>query len=126
MRSEVFWISGSMAGRAPASIFFQPHEKNITYIQTAIRDELRDALLIADVDTHGVRWSTISLSGEPVAAVGSHDVAWWQERQGVEAPFRWRLLPYLIKKNLSYPAFWYGFMIALVLGFAMRAIRRRI
>ncbi|MEZ4739567.1 MAG: hypothetical protein R2818_09505 [Flavobacteriales bacterium] len=122
--AEVFWISGSMAGRAPASIFFQPHEKNITYIQSAIRDELRDALLIADVDTEGVTWSTLSLTGLPMEPVEKYDADWWKAKQGEVPPFRWKLLPYLVKKNLSYPSFWYGFVIALCPLLLVGLVRR--
>jgi hypothetical protein len=125
-KADVFWISGSMAGRAPASIFFQPHEERITYIQSAIRGELRDALLIADVRPSGVLWSSLSLTGLPVDEVEEHDVEWWKAHQASKAPFRWRLLPYLIKKNLGYPSFWYGFVVALVLLMLLRAAARRL
>ncbi len=126
-RSPVFWISGSMAGRAPASIFFQPHEKNITYIQCAVREQLRDALLMADVSVHGVQWSAISLTGRPVEKVETYDAAWWSKNQGAgEPPFNWRLLPYLVKKNLAYPSFWYGFALGVgLLLLAVMLLRRR-
>lgn len=106
--TEVYWISGSMAGRAPASVFFQPHEPNLTYVQSAVRDQLRDALLLADVGPEGITWSLLSLTGEPVEAVSTYDAAWWESRQGKREPFNWRRVPYLVRKNLSSPVFWYG------------------
>ena len=113
--TKVFWISGSMAGRAPASMFFQPHEPNITYIQCAVRDQLRDAVLVADVDPGGIRWSAMSLTGQEMAPVETYDAQWWSEHQGKGEEFHWRRIPYLIRKNLGYPAFWYGFGMAFIL-----------
>lgn len=107
-KAEVFWISGSMAGRAPASLFFQPHEKNITYIQCAIRDLPRDALLSAEVTPDTIDWKLWSLTGEPVQPVAAYDATWWESGQGKQESFHWRRTPYLIKKNLTSPVFWYG------------------
>ncbi|MCC6541159.1 MAG: metallophosphoesterase [Flavobacteriales bacterium] len=124
--AEVYWISGSMAGRAPASIFFQPHEKNITYIQCAVRDELRDALLQADVGPGGIQWSLLSLTGEPVQEVATYDAAWWEAHQGKRETFHWRRIPYLVRKNITSPVFWYGAATAgLVLFLIFGLIRRR-
>ncbi|HNR54544.1 MAG TPA: metallophosphoesterase [Flavobacteriales bacterium] len=114
-RVQVYWISGSMAGRAPASLFFQPHEPNITYIQCAVRDQLRDAMLIADVDPKAIRWRLWSLTGEPVEEVRMYDADWWEARQGQGEDFHWRRIPYLLKKNLTSPVFWYGVITALLL-----------
>ena len=61
--AHLYWISGSLGGQAPSSIFFQQHAPNITFIQCAIRDEPRDALLIADVYPDSVHWSALSLTG---------------------------------------------------------------
>lgn len=110
--ASIHWISGSMAGRAPASIFFQPQEKNITFIQSAVRDRIQDALLIADVDPTGIRWSALSLSGSTMEPVETYDAAWWEARGTVKEEFHWRRMPYLIKKTVSYPVFWYGFGVA--------------
>jgi len=147
--AEVFWISGSMAGRAPASIFFQQHEPNITFIQSAIRDELRDAVLIVDVRItplspaalrdgegqgpasrrdrvreKGVSWTGLSLTGQPLEPVQIYDAAWWKAHQGTPEPFHWRRIPYLIKTAVTNLNYWYGFGTAVVLlllvGWSMR------
>ncbi|MBP6643632.1 MAG: hypothetical protein KA186_11120 [Flavobacteriales bacterium] len=134
--ANVYWISGSMAGRAPASIFFQEHEQGITFIQSAIRDELRDAVLIADVsklpsssgEGEGVRppsvkWTGLSLTGQPLEPVQSYDAAWWKAHQGTAEPFAWRRIPYLIKKTVTNLNYWYGFgtaVLLLLLGWRIR------
>lgn len=118
--AEVYWISGSLGGGAPSSIFFQRHAPNITYIQCAIRDLPRDALLIADVDPDSVRWSAFSLTGQQLAAPGTYDAKWWRERVGEEEPFNWRLLPYMLMKTVTRSEFWYGAAFALLLVFVLR------
>ena len=120
---EVYWISGSMAGRAPASLFFQPHEKNITYIQCAVRDQLRDAMLLADVAPNGISWRLWSLTGEPVEEVVMYDADWWESHQGKGEEFHWRRIPYLVQKNLTSPVFWYGMITmfaVLLMGWLLR------
>ncbi len=107
--AHVYWISGSMGGFAPSSIFFQQHAKNITYIQCAIRDETRDALLIADVYPDSVKWSGLSLTGQKLLAPEQYDAAWWREHLKKDKPgFNWRLLPYLIKTTVLRREFWWG------------------
>lgn len=123
-RSAVYWISGSMAGRAPASVFFQPHEKNITYIQSAVRDELRDALLLADVTPDSVRWEVRSLTGESVQAATAYDAAWWEAHQGKAEEFHWRRIPYLVRKNLTSAVFWFGAVAMLVVLALVRLLMR--
>ena len=128
-RTEVFWISGSMAGRAPASLFFQPHEPNITYIQCAVRDRLRDALLQADITSSGIQWSLLSLTGEEVRPVELYDAEWWRDQQGKPETFHWRRIPYLVKKNVTSPSFWYGagamVLLVLLALFSVRRLRGR-
>jgi hypothetical protein len=109
--AHVYWISGSMGGFAPSSIFFQQHAKNITYIQCAIRDEPRDALLIADVSPDTVIWSALSLTGQKLLAPEKYDAAWWREHLKNHKPgFNWRLLPYLIKTTVLRREFWWGML----------------
>jgi hypothetical protein len=122
-KAEVYWISGSMAGRAPASLFFQPHEANITYIQCAVRDQLRDAVLIADVGPAGIEWALRSLTGEPVRAVGTYDAAWWEKNQSKVEEFHWRRIPYLVRKEVTSATFWYGFAAAALVFFGWRRLR---
>jgi len=124
--AHVYWISGSMGGGAPSSIFFQEHAMNITYIQCAIRDEPRDALLIADVYPDSVKWSSFSLTGQNLLAPEKYDAAWWRDHLGKGAGgINWRLLPYLVKSTVLHKAFWWGILAALLLVFvARRALRR--
>ncbi|MBK8339017.1 MAG: metallophosphoesterase [Flavobacteriales bacterium] len=123
--AHVYWISGSMGGSAPSSIFFQEHAKNITYIQCAIRDEPRDALLIADVYPDSVRWSALTLTGQKLMAPEEYDAAWWAERLGKNGEINWRLLPYLVKSTVLHRAFWWGILVALLLVFVVRRVLRR-
>ncbi|MBL7950695.1 MAG: metallophosphoesterase [Flavobacteriales bacterium] len=124
-QGQVFWISGSMAGRAPSSIFFQPEEEGITYIQCAVRDERRDALLIADVKQGVVQWTAMSLTGQELAAPETYDAAWWRLQQGTPETFNWRLMPYLVKKNLIHPAFSYGVISTVIVMLVIFLLRRR-
>lgn len=119
-RAEVYWISGSLGGQAPSSIFFQRHAPNITYIQCAIRDEPRDALLIADVHPNMVKWSAFSLTGQELQAPETYDAAWWRAQRGTGKGFNWRMLPYEVKKLVMHQAFWWGAAFALLLVFAVR------
>lgn len=123
--AEVYWISGSLGGQAPSSIFFQRHAPNIAYIQCAIRDEPRDALLIADVYPDTVQWSALSLTGQALEAPETYDAAWWRMRVGEKAPFQWRLLPYLVKKTATRPEFWWGAAFATLLVLVLRRMLRR-
>ena len=124
--SSVVWASGSMAGGAPASVFFQPHEKNVTYIQSAIRDELRDAVLVADVGPDSITWSLVSLTGQATAPVDRHTAAWWKEQRAQGgAGFNWRLLPYLVTSVVTHRAFAWGAGAMLVLLLLLRTLLRR-
>lgn len=124
-RSKVHWISGSMAGGAPASIFFQPDTLGIVYIQAAVRDEPRDALLLADVGPTGIDWRTISLTGRPVERPEAYDAAFWARHKGTEEPFNWRMLPYLTRKTVFSRSFGIGLATGLLLLLLLRRIFRR-
>ncbi len=123
--TEVFWVSGSMAGGAPSSVFFQPEAPGITYIQSAIRDEARDALLIADIAPQGVRWRMLSLTGQQTGPVEDHDAAYWMKHKGARKPFNWRLMPYLVKTTVTHAAFWWGALAALLVLTAWRRLLRK-
>ncbi|MBL0043493.1 MAG: hypothetical protein IPP33_03445 [Flavobacteriales bacterium] len=128
--AHVYWISGSLGGSAPSSIFFQEHAKNITYIQCAIRDEPRDALLIADVypdpgSGPGVKWSSFSLTGQKLLAPEAYNAAWWRERVGKSEGFNWRLLPYLVKTTVLRKEFWWGVLGGVLVLMLIRRLYRR-
>jgi hypothetical protein len=126
--AEVYWISGSMAGRAPSSFFFQPHRPGLTFIQSAIRDLPRDAVLVADVGPGGVRWSGVSLTGRPVEDPRTCDAAWWRKRMGRPEPFNWRVLPYIVKTTVTTVEFLSGLaagiLMTLLLVLLVRRLRR--
>ena len=123
--AHVYWISGSLGGSAPSSIFFQRHAPNITYIQCAIRDEPRDALLIADVYPDTVKWSALSLTGRKPEAPETYAAAWWRSKRGKQEGFNWRLLPYLVRTTVFHRAFWWGAGLVLLLVVLVRRIVRR-
>lgn len=123
--AHVYWISGSLGGGAPSSIFFQEHAPNITYIQCAVRDEPRDALLIADVYPDSVHWSALSLTGQQLLPPQTYDAAWWRSQRGEGDGFNWRLLPYLARKTVTHVAFWWGAAGALLLAWVVRRLLRR-
>jgi hypothetical protein len=124
--AEVFWVSGSMAGGAPASVFFQRHAPNITYIQSAIRNELRDAVLVLDATPSGTSWNVVSLTGASTRAAGTYDAAFWKaNRRSGEQPFNWRLLPYLVRSTVTHRAFVWGLLCATLFWGLLRVVRRR-
>jgi hypothetical protein len=125
-RSSVYWVSGSMAGNARSSIFFQPHSPNITFIQSAIRNELRDAVLIAEVDGSSIRWSALSLTGAPVLSPEQYDADWWWSKRAVKEPFNWRLLPYLVLTTVGQATFWWGVLAGALLLMLLRWLVRRL
>lgn len=125
-RSAVVWASGSMAGGAPASVFFQPHVKNVTFIQSAIRDELRDALLVADVSEGDISWSLVSLTGQPTMPVEELTATWWKQHRARGTPeFNWRLLPYFITSTVTHRAFGWGAGAMVFLLLLLRRLLRR-
>ena len=121
----VYWISGSMGGRAPSSIFFQQHAPNITFMQCAIRDEPRDALLIADVQDGTITWNALSLTGKKLLPPATYNAEWWRTHGRKEKAFNWRLLPYLTRITVTHPAFWWGMAAMLLLSIGIRRMVRR-
>lgn len=106
--AEVFWIAGSMGGTAPASILFETPEPRLHYVMSAIRDEARDAVLLAEVSADSVHWEAISLTGKWVGPVEQYTAEWWRENLAHPEGFEWKLLPYYIKSTVLHRAFWIG------------------
>ena len=123
--ADIYWMAGSMGGNSPASIFFQPHARNITYLQSAIRGTRHDALLIADVGPDSVRWSALSLTGQKLQPVAEYSADWWRTHLGRQESFNWRLFPYYLKITTTHRAFWIGVGSSLVLLIGIRWIRRK-
>lgn len=124
-RARVFWISGSMAGLAPASIFFHEHLPNLTYIQCAVRDVPRDAILVADVASDSVIWTGVSLTGRSLLKVQDYDAAWWSKSIRRKEPFNIRLVPLYVRQTVFSSTFWYGVLSALLFMLMLRAALRR-
>lgn len=123
--AEVFWIAGSMGGTAPASILFETPEPKLHYVMSAIRDEARDAVLLAEVAPDSVRWKAISLTGKWVGPVQDYDAAWWREQGAEPKGFDWKLVPYHIKNTVLHRAFWIGAGSMLVIAMLVVVLRRR-
>ncbi|MBK9195455.1 MAG: hypothetical protein IPO17_10815 [Flavobacteriales bacterium] len=125
--AEVFWMAGSMGGTAPASILFETPEPNLHYVMSAIRDETRDAVLLAEVSSDSVRWEAISLTGKHIEPVRTYTAEWWREHLANPEGFEWKLLPYHIKSTLLHRNFWIGVgaVSMLWLGFGILRLRRR-
>jgi hypothetical protein len=124
-RARVFWISGSMAGLAPSSIFFQEHLPNLTYIQCAVRDVPRDAVLVVDVSADTLIWTGISLTGRSLLKVQDYDAAWWSSSIRKKEPFNIRLVPLYVRQTVLSSTFWYGILSAFLLLLLLRAALRR-
>lgn len=123
-KTNVFWFAGSL-GDAPASFFYFKDEQNkITYIATAIRALLRDAVLIAEVKSGIVSFTTHSFTNQPVESLEYYDSAYWKKTPAAE-PFNYRLIPLYLKNIVMNSVFWYGIAFALVVFGAIWYIRKR-
>jgi hypothetical protein len=104
----VYWISGSM-GNGPASFFYDKEERSgITYMQTAIRDLPRDAVLIVHVKAGNISFQGVSLTGEQLQPIENYNVDYWTKNVAPEVTFNYRLLPYLTFQMITHHFFWIG------------------
>lgn len=125
-KSHVYWCSGSMGGAAPASFFYDTDaETNVTYIQTAIRELPRDAVLLVSVKNGTVSFKGISFTGQQLNAVESYNTAYWKTTDSPEQGFNYRLLPYLAMQMLSHHFFWTGFAAAILVIIVVAFVRKR-
>ena len=123
--AEVFWVAGSMGGTAVSSILFETPEPKLHYVMSSIRDEARDAVLLAEVGPDSVRWEAIGLTGKWVGPVHEYNAAWWRANAGRPTGFEWKLLPYYFKSTVLHRAFWIGAGSTLFLVMLVRALLRR-
>lgn len=126
---NIFWISGSL-GSGPASFFYDKDpETNICFMQTAIRDLPRDAVLQVNVNNSVVTFNGISLTGEKLNSIESYNIDYWSKTLAPEEKFNFRMLPYLTKQMLFHNYFWIGFLsslsILLILRFAYSRWKRK-
>ncbi len=123
---NVYWISGSMGGSAPASFFYDKNEDmNVTFMCTAIRDLPRDALLQVKVNNGLVSMKGISLTGQTLKPIENYNLDYWKKTMPEEQKFNFRLLPYLTKQMLLHHFFWIGFFSCSLLIIFIRLIRKR-
>lgn len=122
---NICWMSGSTAG-GPASFFYDKHEEtNITFMQTAIRDQPYDAALRVNVENGRVSYSGISFTGQKLNPIESYNVAYWQNTVAPEEKFNYRMIPYLTKQLLTHADFWMGFFTGVLIVFIFFRLARR-
>lgn len=123
--SQVYWFSGSMGGGAPASVFVDNYDKGIHFIQSAIRDRKKDAVLKVTVNRAGVRFTALSLAGDLMPQVSELDLDFWRKNVG-QSTFKWKLVPYYIKRCTTHRYFLYGLLSMFVLLVLGRLVFRRL
>ncbi|MBI2966827.1 MAG: hypothetical protein HYY40_03305 [Bacteroidetes bacterium] len=127
---NIFWCSGSLAG-SPVSFFYDKDPAGITFINTGIRDERKDGILLVRCDNGNVSFNTISLTGQALSPLENYSLDFWKKLSGTEPPpFNYRLVPYYVKLAIAHPYFWYGvfacfFMIAVVYGGVLAGWRKK-
>lgn len=122
---NVCWISGSTAG-GPASFFYDKHEEsNITFMQTAIRDQPYDAALLVKIENGQISYSGISFTGQQLNPVESYNMAYWQSTSAPDEKFNFRLIPYLLIQLLTHADFWIGLFSGLVILLIVLRLKRR-
>ena len=110
---NVFWFSGSL-GNGIASFFYDRNESvNITFMQTAIRDLPRDAVLKVNIKDSKVSFQGISFTGQLLKPVEQYNLEYWNKSVPEDRKINFRLVPYLLLKMISHHYFWSGFAIAL-------------
>ncbi len=125
-KCNMFWISGSMGGTAPVSFFYDKDEEtNVTYMQTAIRDLPRDAVLQIFINNGIVSLKGKSFSGQKLDKIENYNLNFWSKNIAPEQKFNFRLLPFLIMQMLKHYYFWIGFLLSIVLILVTTIIKRR-
>ena len=123
---SIYWFSGSM-GNVPVSFFYHKEDDlDITYIQTAIRNIPRDAILDVKVKNGKVAFTPLSLTGQQLEALEYYNMDFWKEYKKPVAQFNYRLIPLYIKQTLTSHYFWYGMGAMVMLFFVGGLILRRI
>ena len=80
---NIYWMSGSF-GNAPVSFFYaKDNDFNITYIQTAIRDVPRDAVLLVNINSGKVSFKGISLTGQKLKNIEEYNIDFWKSNTPV-------------------------------------------
>jgi len=122
--TNVYWLSGSLGGNAPASFFYHK-SANIHYVQTAIRGLKRDGILKVTSANGTVNFRPMSLTGAEVSALEEYNLEFWRNDHP-EKEFNFRLTKLYLKNIVLHRYFWYGAMsmLAMVL-LLMQLLKRR-
>ncbi len=122
---NIYWMSGSMGG-GPASFFYDKNQElGITFIQTAIRDTPRDAMLRVNLKNGVVDFEGISLTNQKLNTIESYNIELWLKEAKPEATFSYRLIPLYLKNMLLHRYFWYGLITSLIFVLFIRSIVKR-
>lgn len=111
--ARVYLFSGSL-GNAPASFFYHPYNKKITFIATAIRDLPRDAVLLVDSKQGKISFRTFSLNSNVALPFENYTMDWWKNHRPEEPSFNWRLAPLYVWQMVTHRYFWYGFFLIFI------------
>ncbi len=123
---KIYWISGSLGG-GPASFFYDIEpETNITFMQTAIRDQEHDAALQVNVKNGNVSFSGISFTGQKMDLIENYTIAYWSNTLAPDQKFNYRLLPFLTLQMILHYYFWVGFVTALFVIMIWVLFKRKI
>ena len=121
---SIYWFSGSM-GSVPVSFFYH-QQGNITFIQTAIRNLERDAILKVSIKNDEVGFKTISLTGQQLMPLQKYNLEFWEEYRKPVVKFNYRLIPLYIKQMFINRYFWYGMGLMLLIVFGVSRVRNRL
>lgn len=122
---NIIWMSGSMAG-GPASFFYDKNnETGITFIQTAIRDTPRDAVLVVNVKEGMVSFEGLSLTNQKLNSIESYDIDFWLKSSKPDSEFSYRLIPLYLKNTLLHRYFWYGVLFSFLFILSIRFVIKR-
>ncbi len=121
---KIFWFSGSLGGNAPASFFYYNAKKNLTYIQTAIRDLPRDGILKVHVNNSKISFETISFSNSKMPKLEDCGLNLWKNASSTQ-PFNTRLVPLYIKQTIFHRYFWYGLLSGVIFLFLISKLIKK-
>lgn len=122
---SVFWFSGSMGGGAASFFYDKNDEYKIVFIQTAIRDTPKDAMLKVNVNNGNIKLEGLSITSQQLNAIERYDVEFWLKDSKPTTEFSYRLLPLYLKSMLLHRYFWYGAGFTLLCFIIIRLVLKR-
>ncbi len=124
---SIFWCSGSM-DTSPASFFYyKVPNTNLVLMQTAIRNQKKDATLVITVNSGNIEMSPFSFTGDTLNKISSYDLSYYEGSGAihVQEAFNVRLIPLYIKQMISSQYFWYGIIVSASVIFVLSFYSRR-